>query len=308
MSGIGIIANPHSKLNKRNPWRKNLLSYIVGEQGQLEVTDSLEELSKVANDFHQKNIEILGINGGDGTISQTLTAIIREYGEKPLPRIAILKGGTMNMLAANLGIRGAPEQVLYRLVENYSREAKLPTTRMSTLKINDHYGFLFGNGVASNFLNLFYQNKSGPLGVCLLIAKIFVSRFSKKLLYHQIFQTVPTSIATDESEASDLMCSAVFCATVQKMPMGLKMFPLAKNHKLQVSAFHGHVDKQVWQLPKAIIKSANKEYPGRKILTGTEARIVRPSPYSYTLDGELFECDSQELRIELGPQIDFIVL
>src|SRR5690349_19758362 len=105
MPGIGIIANPHSKLNKQNPERHELLGYILGQQGQLRLTESLEHLSKVAAEFHQKKIDILAINGGDGTISRTLTAIVNEYKGDPLPPIALLRGGTMNVLAQNLGVK-----------------------------------------------------------------------------------------------------------------------------------------------------------------------------------------------------------
>src|SRR4051812_22856783 len=119
MSGIGIITNPHSKLNKRNPARMSLLGYILGAKGQLEVTNTLEDLGRVARDFKEKGVTILAINGGDGTICRTLTAFIKEYGETgtPLPQVALLRGGTINVLANNLRIKGSPEQVLYRLVD-----------------------------------------------------------------------------------------------------------------------------------------------------------------------------------------------
>src|SRR5687768_275022 len=108
MSGIGIITNPHSKLNKRNPRRAELLGYIVGERGQLEITNTLADLERVAHEFREKKIHTLAISGGDGTICRTLTALIHAYGEVPLPRVALLRGGTINVLANNLGIKGAP--------------------------------------------------------------------------------------------------------------------------------------------------------------------------------------------------------
>ena len=106
MSGIGIITNPHSKQNKRNPSRSQLLSYILGKQGQMEVTQSLDDLAQVAEKFKKNEIEILAINGGDGTISQTLTAFHKVYGDTKLPKIAILPGGTMN-------VRSEDEKTIY---------------------------------------------------------------------------------------------------------------------------------------------------------------------------------------------------
>ena len=133
MSGIGIITNPHSKLNKRNPARSALLGYILGEKGTLEVTNSLEDIGRVAREFKERRIGLLAINGGDGTICRTLTAFIKEYGTAPMPKVALLRGGTINVLANNLGIRGSPEQILYRLVEAHSTGGELTSRALRSI-------------------------------------------------------------------------------------------------------------------------------------------------------------------------------
>ena len=176
MPGIGIIANPHSKLNKRDPRRYKILSYIAGEQGNLKTTNNFNELEDAAREFYQKNISILAISGGDGTISRTLSVFIKIYGQKKLPQIAILGGGTINVLAKNLGQQNTPEKNLYKLIEKFSSGEKIKYTMKNCLQVDKvNYGFLFANGTTANFLNEYYKNKNNALGALMLILRLGVS-------------------------------------------------------------------------------------------------------------------------------------
>src|SRR5437762_2543265 len=104
--GIGVITNPRSRMNKRDPSRMRKLGYLIGDRGSAAATRSLDDLYRVAEEFKSADIDVLGINGGDGTIHHTLTAFVRTWGDKPLPLIAILRGGTMNTIANSYGIKG----------------------------------------------------------------------------------------------------------------------------------------------------------------------------------------------------------
>ncbi|MCX6127749.1 MAG: diacylglycerol kinase family protein [Proteobacteria bacterium] len=104
MPGIGIIANPHSKLNKRSPVEIKRLQAMIGHHGVLSLSHDLTELDKIILSYRNENIDIIAINGGDGSISRVITRVIALYGEKPLPKFALLRGGTMNLVSAQLGI------------------------------------------------------------------------------------------------------------------------------------------------------------------------------------------------------------
>jgi len=116
MPGIGIILNPYSSLYRNDPERLKRVGFIVGDRGSCHATDTLDDVRELASEFKERDIDILGISGGDGTNHKTLTAFIKVYGEKPLPRIAFLRGGTANNTATQLGIRGTPERILSNLM------------------------------------------------------------------------------------------------------------------------------------------------------------------------------------------------
>lgn len=308
MPGIGIIANPHSKLNKRNPKRQELLGYILGEKGQLKITNTLSELSDVAREFRQRQIEILAINGGDGTISRTLTAFFNEYGSEQLPAVALLRGGTMNAVATNLGIRGSPEDVLYRLVEAFSAQRELKVQRITTLSINGLLGFIYADGTAAAFLKKFYSNKSDALGASWLIGKIVLDGIFNPDRYAQIVGQYDVVLdGLTSGHAAHKSCS-VMVSAVPKMPMGAKLFPDAWRNpsSFQILSFKDPPRELIWKLPLYVVK----RWKDSNLFRSFDTRLIikhPEGPASYTLDGELFEVDGS-VTIDQGPCIDFLRL
>jgi diacylglycerol kinase (ATP) len=310
MSGIGIITNPHSKLNKRNPGRAALLGYILGSQGRLEVTNTLEDLGRVAREFKDRGIEILAINGGDGTISRTLTAFIHAYGSAPLPKIALLRGGTINMLATNLGIPGTPEQILFRLVEAYAEGSTFETRKISTLCVEENYGFLFGNGTAAAFLKEYYQHKSGPIGALLWAIRAWASSLVGGSLFSRVMKDFDITIRADDGPSLRHSTVSVLSSTVKKMPLGYPLFANMKEGTkgMECCSFTFNAKDAIWQFPLIMLKSQDKPINGKMSLVCNELTLEAEQPFDYTLDGELFVSQSSKLQIKTGPDIDFATL
>ena len=260
MSEIGIIANPHSKLNKRDPGRQALLGYIIGEKGHIEVTNTLRDLERVALDFKRRGVKTLAINGGDGTISRTLTAFIGAYGDDPLPRIALLRGGTINVLANNIGVKGKPEGILYRLAETYGNSDPVPTVLLRTIQVEGNYGFLFGNGISALFLREYYKRKSGPIGAALWVGRVWLSRFVGSKLYSTVVQdSVQTLIPDTGAHVRHRTC-AVFCATIKKLPLGYPLFFATGSgaQSFQTVSFTFGAKNAVWRIPWSLIQRQNR--------------------------------------------------
>lgn len=310
MSGIGIITNPHSKLNKRNPGRTAILGYILGTKGQLEVTNSIEDLGRVARDFKSRGIAILAINGGDGTICRTLTAFIKEYGDEPLPKIALLRGGTINVLANNLKIRGTPEQILYRLVEAHSAsDHVLEMRRVRTIEVEGSYGCLFGNGAAASFLKEYYKRKSGPIGAFWWVLRVWMDRFFSGKLYYRVLNDQNQTLVADEAAPISHSTCAVFCSTVVNLPLGYPLFRRLRTLEdgFQCVSFTFAAKDAVWQLPVTMLKMTDRAN-GKMSLTCRKLTIEAEKPFDYTLDGELYVSASNKLTINTGPELEFVTI
>ncbi|MGU3392191.1 diacylglycerol/lipid kinase family protein [Sphingomonas sp. M1A8_2b] len=96
----GIICNPKSHRNRSSvEATKPFLSGTV-----LAVTPRTQaELAEVLTDFSRHGIELLVIDGGDGTIRDVMTAAARVW-TGAAPRVAIVPSGKTNALALDLGI------------------------------------------------------------------------------------------------------------------------------------------------------------------------------------------------------------
>jgi diacylglycerol kinase (ATP) len=127
MSGIGVIYNPRSGRNLKDPSAVRRLSKALGDHGVLREAGSIDELYRVAEDFRSLKIDVLGISGGDGTNGVTITGFLDVYQSAALPQIAFLRGGTMNTAANSVGVRrGVPKDLLDRLVQAYVERASIP--------------------------------------------------------------------------------------------------------------------------------------------------------------------------------------
>ena len=67
MPGIGIINNPHSRKNRKHPERMVSLGQIVGSEGKSVATQEILDIHEMARLYKEREIDILGINGGDGS-------------------------------------------------------------------------------------------------------------------------------------------------------------------------------------------------------------------------------------------------
>lgn len=96
----GIICNPKSHRNRSSV--EATRPFVSGTV--LAVTPRTQaELAEVLTDFAQHGIELLVIDGGDGTIRDVLTAAATVW-TGAMPRVAIVPSGKTNALALDLGI------------------------------------------------------------------------------------------------------------------------------------------------------------------------------------------------------------
>jgi|GEM_PF-538114 len=316
MAGIGIISNPFARVNKRDPEHNSLMWYILGNKGQFEVTNTLFELSRVCQEFQERGIDLVGIVGGDGTISLTLSALRAAYGDTALPRILLLRGGTVNVAASNLGIYGKPKDVMSDFLDVYHSGKPLSEMRVTTLAANDRLGFLFANGLASRFLAEFYRNKTNAVGAGIYLARVMADGLASGRLTGDFtrldvqermrIRTWPEDLRPAKEGGEDSLYSMVFASTLPRMPFGLNMYrrltPGARHGELIAISTHG----------RALLPQATRLFLGREFsspdIHGTvfeSAELKVEKNASYSLDGDLLSAEDGRIALGLGPTFVF---
>ena len=298
MPGIGIIANPNAKLNKRNPKRQKILYSLAKEAGRLKITNNIEELHQAAHDFYKESIEILAIIGGDGTISRTISTFIDNYQNKPLPFVAILRGGTANNIADNLGIKSSPEKNLQKLIQLHKSSKVITTTQLPSLVIDNRYGFLFADGVCAYFLKEFYKEKKGIPGAIFLVVRLFISQIFSTPLFKETIKQEHTQLIYSNKKRIDHYSCSTLCSTLKKIPLGIPYFFKTNACEFECISVTTKPRDLSWKyVPKALLMPKLNQKEQVSFCT-QDLTVIKDHPFLYTLDGELYRTNKNQINQE----------
>lgn len=306
---IGVVYNPFAGSNKHKAEKRRLeLERILGNHGVLRVTRSEEELRNVAREFYESGIDILAPCGGDGTNHYTLTAFKRAYQNRDLPLIALLRGGTMNLLESSLGMSGKPEKRLKRLVEKVE-SGKCGVIPHTLLCVNGKYGYIFGNGVVANFLKEYYRGgDTGLVKAVWIFAKacwagIFGQPYAKRIL-----APVKAHVSIGDTRLPEQSFVTIMAATEKECGLGFKAFYRAREERGKF-----HLLAATAPAPIELIQNLPKFHAGRKVHSDNIYDIVTDhvlvetfEPYYYTIDGEMLN-STKRLEISAGPVVNLLV-
>lgn len=308
VGGIGVITNPKSRANRREPARMRELADLLGSQGAAVTTHNLDDLRRTAEIFKATGIDILGINGGDGTISVTLTTFVEVYGAVPLPNIAILRGGTMNTVARGLGIQGTPHELLLDITSRYLLGEPLAVVERPILRVGDRCGFIFGNGAIANFLEAYYATgRPSPLTGATTLIHAVGSSLVRGPFARELFRRFRGRVTVDGTTwpVDDFL--TLTAATVPEVGLGFRPFTRCLERAGHFELLGIHCS------PLALVQELPDVYLGRPLRTGKcigalarAALIESDDEFSYTIDGDLHRT-SGTLRLAAGPTLRLIV-
>lgn len=308
MSGLGIIINPYSRSNRNKPDRAKQFGFIVGDKGTCHETRDLNDVERLAREFKARGVEMLGISGGDGTYHATLSTFLDVYGDEPLPKIAFLRGGTMNNIATELGIMGKSEKILSNLILKYHHGENFEERELSMMKVNGKYGFIFGFGLVSNFMKVYHSREGYPsparaawvLFRCGL-SSLFNGKFASK-----ISPRIECDIFIDGEKASFVNYTIVLAGTIENLGLGFRTMKYARKdperfHFLGFSL-----------TPRGLLKRLPFAFFGRNLASDAvidsqpkNVLVKFTEPITYTIDGDMFE--DNQISISVGPRIKCVI-
>lgn len=307
MSGIGLIFNPHAGKNRRDPKAPLRLARKLGDHGVLAVPRSLDELLRTAEDFRRLGIDVLGIAGGDGTNHVTLTSFHRAWNGERLPKVAFLRGGTMNTVASSLGLpEGKPEGLLDRLVRRYL-ERSLGYIEQPTMEIEGRVGFLFGIGIVPAFLQSYYDTGApSPWTAFKTLTRGAASAMVGGKLARSWARPIEAEVRTNAGDHWPMRPYATIGAgTVQDMGLGFRPFASAGEvpGTFHLLGIHASPKEIVLELPRIYRAERMREEKAHHALAREAKIVTRESRLQYMIDGDLLEHSGPELSVRMGPSI-----
>ncbi len=309
---VGVVVNANALGVRRRPGLVDCARELVGHRGEVVETHSPDELESVAHGFAERGVELVGIIGGDGTNLAVLTALVGAYrsgGSNKLPLVALLRGGTVNTVAQNLCISGAPDALLARLVRGLD-ERTLRTRPQDLLQVNQRFGFLFAAAMGARFLEAYYDSpRPGPLWAGLLALRTVGSSLVTGPFARKLFRPLPVDLEVNGAHIPIGPLRLFICSTVPDVGIGMRVAWQAGTVPGQFHLVASRLSTvaMALQLPSVLtgraLYSWRSEHHLDRLATHVKAHFAEPEVY--TFDGELYR--ERELDIRIGPRLDIVI-
>ncbi|MGI9507500.1 MAG: diacylglycerol/lipid kinase family protein, partial [Geminicoccaceae bacterium] len=116
MQRLAVISNPRSQRNRQGALAA--VKHVVDGHAHVchEELSDFAELGAIIERSVADGVEVIAVNGGDGTVQAVLTELGRRDLNGSAPKLAVLAGGMTNVIAKDVGIDGPPEKGLRRLL------------------------------------------------------------------------------------------------------------------------------------------------------------------------------------------------
>lgn len=228
---VGVLTNPNSGGNKKGG---RAVHDVLAKWPDTvhHAAYEPESIARALSRFAQHGIDLLIINGGDGTIQATLTSLGNsDFFDSP-PLLALLRSGTTSMLSRDIGIPGTPAFALQRILEwanctntDFSALAR-PVMRVQRLGQPPLFGMFFGAGLICRGIKLFHS-KDNPMGWRgQLMPTITMIRLLLSILFKDRAHAAPlaSSISMDgrPPEASEV--HLLLASTLERLFLGMRPY------------------------------------------------------------------------------------
>ena len=130
----------------------------------------------------------------------------------------------MNVVAASLRIRERAIPFVRQLVETARTGATFQTVRRRCLRVGEHLGFIFGNGLMANFLGEYYgTGKYGPARAAWLLLRRLRLGGGRRTVRQEALQAVRRDTGARRRAAGRTSFVGVGAATVREVGLGFKL-------------------------------------------------------------------------------------
>ena len=301
---IGIVCNPKAHRNRGAEYEAGVPG---AESVAVAAPRTREALGEVMADFAARGIDLLVIDGGDGTVRDVLTAAANRFGQR-WPRVIVIPSGKTNALAIDLGL---PEG--WTLVDALAAVTGGRTVERRPVEVSRAgggtpvRGFLFGTGVFVDATEAAqHTHRLGAFnGVAVGLAlgwTVLQTLFGPKTGIWRAGTPMRLRLAGQQPEVRRRYL--LLASTLGRLPLGLKPFGPAKRglRLLSVDA----PPKRLWASALAVVAGSEAAWLDRAgyhrlEVTGFDLELSK----GFILDGELYP--GGELSVRQGPKLSFVV-
>jgi len=317
-SSLGILRNPRSGANLRSAAAMRRVLATHPDIPCRDVNDP-PSVALALREMAERGVDIVAISGGDGTVHAVLDTILGASPFARLPLLAVLRGGTANMTARDIGMRGRQDRALAALIQRLARGGEgLAVTGRTVMRIDPGagraplHGMFFGAAAISQGIEYCKRNVHtlglrGEIGPAVTMARFVIAMARGE---RAIMSPVPITVAVDGGPAAGFDCEIVQVTTLQQLVLGLRPYwgtEAAPLHYASVRASPRHWIKALPGLltgrPNRYVTKANgyESHNAHQIDMGLDS--------SFFVDGEIFSpTPGVPLTLTAGGTVECITL
>jgi diacylglycerol kinase (ATP) len=315
---IGLLNNLRAGRSTKPVSR--LLHFLKRHPDVINVeTESGEVVPEALSEMARREVDVLVVNGGDGTLQHALTEILGNQAfDGRVPLIAPLRGGRTNMSALALGAHRDPIKGMAGIIDAVNSgtlESRIQDRNVLRVRYGPRhdvlYGMFFGGGMIAKAIGLtmsvFPDGKSqGVFGATLvtstLLARVAMGDTQGVLAPNKV-DILADGVAVKQSEFSLVMAS-----TLGRLVAGMRPFWGVGSGPVRLTCFATGAHKFGHAIPGMVRGRPRPFVTPENGYTSTNSKNVDMRlDCAFTVDGELVEpSPSRILSITANERVRFI--
>ena len=314
-----FIINPKShKVNMQG----SVLTRIAVDYGDIPIVyfDGQTPLEETLSPLLHEGRDTIYVEGGDGTVLAALTTCFAERSEaRPLPRLAILPGGSTNLAHEVLGLKEVDAEALKQRLDQRHQQVTRPEIAthkallVETSETKSPYvGFLLSTGSLARLMLYTQNNLHGKTRGVVSIARAIMQ-----------LAVFPRSTKSDDGQP--LVRPSQFsrldgAAAARSAPQAFSMFSTFEELSLRLSPFWGRGDAPIgftqaaWPIPhlrlgiaKAVLGGAPRSLEKHGLTSEGCSEMTFRTDGPVMLDGEELPMPKdQTFTVTVSPDLEFI--
>ncbi len=313
---VGVLTNPRSGGNKKG--LEEIYNILTQWPDVLHREASTpEEMAAALIVFAQNGVELIIINGGDGTVQAVLTLIeCADIYPKP-PLLALLRAGTTSMLPRDVGIPGSSTTGLaHTLRWAKRRDSSLTFKPCPILRVErgdgqpTQCGMFFGAGVICQGIKEFHRGVNpmgwrGQIMPGLTLIQMVLAILRKN---HEKVPPLLTRSQLDGRPEEERMNHFVLISTLNRLFFGMQPYwGTEKNAPLRYTEVAAD-SKYMFRVIPSLFRWQKNRYaiPENGFVSHNIHAVQLEIEGDFTLDGELYAVGQGPLTISAAGPVMFL--
>lgn len=294
---VGVLSNPSAGVQRSRTDRISALLARHPEVLHVRTRDA-ESVAPALGEMAQRGVDVIVLDGGDGTVQHALTQVMRDSLPGYRPWLAPLRGGRTNTIAGDLGAARNPVRGLTALlteIESGRMAERIVERPVLRVEIDEgvHYGLFLGFGMLHRAVRLVHEafppgRSRGTLGAGVLTASL-VLRSALEPQAGGILTPDDIEIVLDGQSRGQMSLRLAMVTTLRRLFFGIEPFWGREPAPLRVSLGEARVQR-IGRVALGILRGRPGPFvrPENGYHSHNVHRLEARLDGGLILDGELF--------------------